>query len=122
LMPLGGYPLAADTSNVSRDRYAMKTMVGFGAANVATQYGGALCASIGTLAAAKRNCGVAISFSDPNKNLDGSTSPRGVVVNAAQANVSSSRTPFGRSDGYGVYGLAAGDMESYANQALRRYS
>lgn len=59
--------------------------VGEGTSNVATQYGGALCASIGTLAAAKRSCAVGIAFADPNNARDGATlTTRGATTTRAQ--------------------------------------
>lgn len=122
LLAGGGYPLTGDLSNSARDANAMKTMVGFGNANVATQYGGALCASIGSLAAAKRNCGVAVAFSDVNHNQDGTLSPRGVTMNAAQAGNFTSRTFYAVNDGYTLYGATTTDKTSYVNHLLQKYS
>src|SRR5262249_47048079 len=115
-------------SNAQRDAFMLTSMVGAGTHNVGTQYGGALCASIGTLAAAKRSCAVGIAMSDPNTARDGSTlTARGVTVkgtptSGAQLGVSSENTPFGRPDGHGLYGVAANDMESYANHAMQEHT
>ena len=100
----------------------MKTLVGFGTSNVATQFGGALCAAIGTHAAAKRSCGVGIAFVDPNTEKDGTSSQRGVSVKAAQDNVVSFKTPFGRNLGVGLYTNNENDMEGYANAVLHKHT
>ncbi len=126
---IGGYVMngvapSATTSNAQRDAYMLTSLVGQGTSNIATQYGGALCASIGTLAAAKRSCAVGIAFSDPNTARDGVTATvRGVTVKTgAQSGVASENTPFGRPDGFGLYGEPAGDMESYASRVMQEHT
>ena len=118
----GGYDLKTDLSNAANDAFAIKSMVGFGQANVAHQYSGALCASIGSLAAAKRSCAVGIAFTDVNTKINGDRTQRGVSVLAAQNNAASFRTPFGQADGHGLYGDFAEEVSSYAGHTSLKHA
>ena len=120
----GGYVLSANLANVEKDMLAARTMLGWGSANVATQSSAAQCASIGSLAAARRSCAVGIAYTDPNRDPTGSLSQRGVLMSIAQntSNPTNHRIPFGRVDGWGLYGTASKSMESYASAVLQKHT
>lgn len=125
---MNGYTMetALDTSangQVARDQKLLTSLVGEGGGNVATQYDRALCASIGTLAAAKRSCAVGLAYSDLNTAIGGGTTARGELVKArAQVGTEAANIPLGRPDGFGLDGAMPGDTESYAGRVLPRHT